>query len=211
MKNILIKLSPIILIFIANQLVGQDNSGEIALYKALIEQDRNIKNEQFKNPETSPLPTTDMESFKSLKYFETDSKYKVTAQLNVLEEQESVSLLTSDDKKMELIKYGTVTFTLEGKSYTLMVFRDQNLPELSENPGQLFIPFKDATSGKETNSNGRYIALSKSDDENVVEIDFNKAFNPYSAYSRQYISVIPPDDNLLEEVLMTGERKYEDR
>lgn len=211
MKNFLTRLSILLFVFSALQLTAQVTEGEIALYKAMLEQDRNLKNESFKNPEASPLPIDDLATFEGLFYYEPDVKYKVSATLTMSEEQQAVTLNTTDGGKMDVIRYGTVSFELDGKTYTLSVFRDQNLPELASKPGQLFIPFKDKTTGEQTNGNGRYITLSASQDSNTVELDLNKAFNPYSAYSSEYISVIPPEENGLEALLQTGERKYEDR
>lgn len=211
MKHFLTHLSIILLVLASLPLAAQVTEGEIALYTAMVEQDRNMKNESFKNPEGSPLLVNDLATFEGLFYYDVDVKYKVTATLTMLEDQKTITLSTTNGGKMDVIQYGTVSFELDGKTHTLSVFRDQNLPELASKPGQLFIPFKDKTSGDQTNANGRYLALSVPQDSNTVELDLNKAFNPYSAYNSEYVSVIPPDENGLDATLVTGERKYEDR
>jgi len=129
----------------------------------------------------------------------------------MLEEQHVITLNTTNGGTLELIKFGTISFQLEGKPFMLAVFRDQNLPELAESPGQLFIPFADKTTGGDTNDNGCYLMVPKQMDSGEIELDFNEAFNPYSAYNSQFISIIPPEENGLDMLMMTSERKYEDR
>lgn len=211
MKNFHISIILIFFFLVSLSSYSQVNEDEVQLYKAIMEQDRNLKNEGFKNPEASPIPVADIINFKGLNYFEPDVTYKVKAQLTMLEEQITVTLNTTSGGKIDLIQYGTLSFLLDGKSYALAVFRDQNLPELSSSPGQLFIPFTDKTTGQETNDNGRYLSLSIPQDSSEIEIDFNKAMNPYSVYDSSFSSVIPPDENAINASMQAGERKYEDR
>jgi hypothetical protein len=45
-------------------------------------------------------------------------------------------------------------------------------------PNYLFIPFTDASNGVETYEGGKYIDLTMQDiKNNIVEVDFNKAYN----------------------------------
>lgn len=211
MKNLLTISLLASFIFLSLVSISQVTEGEIELYKAMLEQDRNLKNESFKNPEASPIIVADIVKFKGLSYFEPDIKYKVKAQITMLEEQVPVALSTSDGGKMDLIKYGTLTFQLDEKTYTLSIFRDQNLPELSGSPGQYFIPFTDKTTGETSYDNGRYIVIPKPQGSAEIELDFNRTFNPYSAYNSDYNSIIPPEENGLDATMAVGERKYEDR
>jgi len=73
----------------------------------------------------------------------------------------------------------------------------------------LFIPFADVTSGDETYGTGRYIDISTKDIiNNTVVIDFNKAYNPYCAYSNGYNCPIPPAENYLAVAIKAGERSF---
>jgi hypothetical protein len=113
--------------------------------------------------------------------------------------------------KVKFEEFGTVSFKLLDKTFTLSIFKNQNLPEFTENPDQLFIPFKDATSSNETYTNGRYLPVSISSNETEVVIDFNRAINPYRAYNEAFVSVNPASSPLLEISMISGERRYEDR
>lgn len=73
----------------------------------------------------------------------------------------------------------------------------------------LFLPFTDQTNNKETYGGGRYIDLNVNDiRNNHLEIDFNKAYNPYCAYSDGYRCPIPPEENDLPISIIVGEKLY---
>jgi len=73
----------------------------------------------------------------------------------------------------------------------------------------LFLPFTDLTNNKETYGGGRYINLDiKSINEAKIIIDFNKAYNPYCAYSDGYRCPIPPEENNLPLEIKAGEKNY---
>lgn len=56
-------------------------------------------------------------------------------------------------------------------------------------PHQLFVPFRDATSGKTTYGAGRYLEVENPFDEGDAEadvtIDFNFAYSPFCAYNEE--------------------------
>jgi len=181
------------------------------IVKSEIENIRILKDQKMGNLSTSPLSSEKIQSFTGLKYFEIDLKYRSKGIIRLSKPETFVELTMSNGAKLKFLEYGMVTFNIQGKDFTLTIFKNQNLPEFSENPDQLFIPFKDATSSGETNVNGRYLPLNISSNETEVIIDFNKAINPYRAYNEAFVSVNPPLSQLLEISMISGERKYEDR
>jgi len=69
--------------------------------------------------------------------------------------------------------------------------------------------FNDETNGKETYGGGRYIDMSENEFKNgEVTLDFNKAYNPYCAFSAGYSCPKPPDGNNLNIAVQAGEKKY---
>ncbi|MCA9982404.1 MAG: DUF1684 domain-containing protein [Anaerolineales bacterium] len=44
--------------------------------------------------------------------------------------------------------------------------------------------------------------------ENMVEVDFNFAYNPYCAYSERYSCPLPPRENWLTVPIRAGEKKF---
>jgi len=74
----------------------------------------------------------------------------------------------------------------------------------------LFIPFTDNTSGNESYGGGRYLDYKISDiKNNKLLLDFNKAYNPYCAYTTGYNCPIPPAENDLKVAIKAGEKAFE--
>jgi len=71
----------------------------------------------------------------------------------------------------------------------------------------LFLPFKDLTNGNKTYGGGRFIDLVIPKSKTIV-IDFNKAYNPYCAYSPKYSCPIVPKENYLTVPIKAGVKAY---
>ncbi len=78
--------------------------------------------------------------------------------------------------------------------------------------GGVFLPFADATSGRETYGAGRYLLdtikgadLGTAPDGRVL-LDFNFAYNPSCAYSPRYVCPLAPAANRLPAAVRAGER-----
>ncbi|MCF8403919.1 MAG: DUF1684 domain-containing protein [Bacteroidales bacterium] len=192
-------------------LYSQNENQSSDPYKEQIENLRNLKNQQMMNSETSPLPQSQIEGFTGLSYFPVDAKYKINGQFTLNVPQTEERLNTTSGTAIMLVKYGSVTFEYEGSSYTFSVFKNKNFSEFGDNAQQLFIPFFDGSNNLETNANGRYLPVDMPDENNTMLLDFNLAINPFSAYNSQLFSVIPPSGNTVEQIIGSGERKYEDR
>jgi len=191
------------------------NSQETELTKKshmkTIETDRANKDQQMLNAETSPFSEDQLNKFDGLSYYPISYDYLIDGEFVAAETSKEVNLMTSTGSKISLIEYGVVTFNIEGKSASLTVYQNNNLPEFGDNKQQLFIPFTDLTSGKETNAGGRYLAVDMPNQENTMVLDFNNAMNPFSAYNSSIPGIITPEANNLINTMATGERKYEDR
>lgn len=172
---------------------------------------RQTKNLEFRTPGTTPLNTTQIQKFDTLSYFPIDINARIKGTFTPANPKTEVNLATTAGTKIKLLKYGTVTFTYDRKSYTLDVFQNKNLPEFGSDNSILFIPFSDPSNKKETFSNGRYLQISLPASGNSVLLDFNTAENPYNAYGKNYVSVVPPPGNEILSAVNTGERKFEDR
>lgn len=80
--------------------------------------------------------------------------------------------------------------------------------------GGVFLPFADATSGRETYGGGRYLLdtiksadLGLAPDGRTV-LDFNFAYAPSCAYSPRYICPLAPTANRLPRAVFAGERNH---
>ena len=78
--------------------------------------------------------------------------------------------------------------------------------------GGVFLPFRDATSGRETYGGGRYLLdtiksadLGQDEDGRVI-LDFNFAYNPSCAYSDRWVCPLSPPENTLPQLVRGGEK-----
>ena len=78
--------------------------------------------------------------------------------------------------------------------------------------GGVFLPFADATSGRDTYGAGRYLldtikgADLGSTPDGLTVLDFNFAYNPSCAYSPRYLCPLAPPTNRLPMPVRAGER-----
>ena len=56
---------------------------------------------------------------------------------------------------------------------------------------------------------GRYLYLREGPEPATYILDFNRAFNPYCAYSQYYNCPYPPDENRLDVRIPAGEKLFE--
>jgi uncharacterized protein len=184
------------------QLLAQDKD----VVETILRQ-RKDKDIEFRNSRESLLDRKELRKFGGLAYFPIDLKYHVKATLVKNETPVLFKMPTTSSRQPEYVKYGDVTFTLDGHQYVLEVFQS---PEISKRPGYddyLFIPFTDETNGNETYNVGRYLDF-KIPDSAEISLDFNLAYNPYCSYSDRYSCPIPPEANHLPIEIWAGEKKY---
>jgi uncharacterized protein (DUF1684 family) len=82
---------------------------------------------------------------------------------------------------------------------------DQELyPSLSGD--ELFIVFADETSGTETYGGGRFLYAGQADEKGMVELDFNRAYNPPCAFTPFATCPLPPKENILRANIRAGEK-----
>ena len=162
-------------------------------------------NAEYKNPEESPLTPQEQEEFKGHSFYPIDSTYRVVAQFRKIEGPEEIQFPTSSGAIKTYDTYALATFELKGNTYQLPVYQSHALRQMEEYKDYLFLPFTDYTSGVETYGAGRYIDL-RIPEGNTIVIDFNKAYNPFCAYSPNYSCPIPPEANDLKLEVNAGIR-----
>lgn len=167
-----------------------------------LEAKRKSKDEFFALAHDSPFHSHESVKFSGLKYFVPDPKYRISAKLQRYDHPEIVTLITSTGTQQRFHKFGYFEFEIEGKKARLQAYRSVERPN-----NELFIPFKDATSAKESYGAARYIDLEITPDDHYV-IDFNYAYNPYCVYSEDYVCPLPPRENWLNVEIRAGEKNY---
>lgn len=175
-------------------------------FKEKTEAHRTAYKTNFLKDSRSPLREAD---FKDLHFFEPDSTYEVIAKVELLQNQKKINMPTYDGTSKEFIRYAKVEFTLNGKTLNLTLYRNLALATNPVYKDYLFIPFTDETNQSTTYGGGRYLDIDlKTIVNNKVTIDFNKAYNPYCAYSDGYRCPVPPEENDLLTSINAGEKRY---
>lgn len=142
-------------------------------------------------------------------FYPAKQNYVVTASVEQLFNEPTFRMPTYDGTSNEYKRYGFLNFELNGKKYKLTAYQSVALFQNATYKNHLFVPFMDNTTGETTYEGGRYLDLSISDiKDGKIKIDFNRAYNPYCAYSNGYRCPQPPKDNILNAVIEAGEKKY---
>ena len=176
----------------------------IDAWKAKMEQDRIEKNEFLGANWQSPISMLNRRKFKGLNYFSPDQNYTFELELHEHTEQKTIEVKDSKGNIRKYLDWGEFRFEINGEQCTIQAYKIDPAEE------RLFIPFKDATSGKETYGAGRYLELDA--EENFSNgkwtLDLNNAYNPWCAYSHDYACPLVPPENWLKVSILAGEKNY---
>jgi len=164
-------------------------------------------NKEYANPKESPLTKKDLKAFKSLDFYPVNMDYCVEAKFVRTPNEKPFEMTTTTSRKPMYVKYGEVTFELQGRKCKLDVFQSLDLIKQEEYRDALFLPFTDYTSGNGSYGGGRYIDLKQPKGTTMV-IDFNTAYNPYCAYNHSYSCPVPPTQNDLKVEVKAGVKEY---
>ena len=171
---------------------------EIALVEMRIE-----KNEEFAVAERTPLRASDLPGFEGLNYSFPNAELRFRTPLVAAPDNERVTLTKRQGQEVPYVRKGHVAFSHDGKVHELDVFGPAEGDQAT-----LWLPFYDATSGRETYAGGRYLDL-EMDDEGMVDLDFNYAYNPLCDYNPdKFNCTLPPVTNRLDFAVEAGEKTF---
>jgi len=171
------------------------------------EEFQNELNKEYANPEESPLEEKDLNNFEGLEFFEINLEYIVKAEFIRTPAEAPFAMRTSKDEMPVYVKYGELYFELKGEDFRLNLYQNQELTQDPEYFDYLFLPFTDNTNGESSYGGGRYIDFRIPESKEVI-LDFNKAYNPYCAYSGKYSCPIPPKENDLDIEILAGVKAF---
>ena len=163
---------------------------------------REDKDEFFKTGEESPLPSGRRSSLQGLKYFAPDPAFRFEAGLHRHANPDGVVMTTSKGTRQLFNRVGYFELDVGGTHVRLHAYQSAERVDPT-----LFVPFRDKTSGNESYGAARYLDLEVQHDDRYA-VDFNYAYNPYCAYSDDYVCPLPPQENWLQVPISAGEKKY---
>ncbi len=173
------------------------NTVDPSRYTAELAKWRIERDEFFVGHYATPLSDDAIERFTGIRYFDQDPRLVFETLLESADIR--IAIESSTGNTSEYPTAGTVCVPFVGGTVELHVLRGED--------DDLFIPFRDATSGDTSYSGGRYVAVQRGDGD-AVTIDFNKAINPYCAYDPDFSCPLPPAENRLSFSVAAGEMDY---
>jgi uncharacterized protein (DUF1684 family) len=171
-------------------------------YEQQVVSDRMAKDDFFRTSPESPIPAPERATFTGLAYYPVSPGYRVPASLreDPSGPRTTISLPTSTNDVRQMLKIGTLAFTLDGQPYALTAFAEN-----ARSLDRLFVPFGDLTNRSDTYGGGRYLDLDRTA-TGVYDLDFNRAYHPYCVYDPTYDCPVPPRENRLPVAIPAGER-----
>jgi uncharacterized protein (DUF1684 family) len=130
-------------------------------------------------------------------WFPIDEKYYVFALYTPYPVPIKVDLPNASGELEKDFMQGYVSFKFGDKSYRL------DATEL--NDGRLYLQFKDLTNGGKTYQSGRYLYTEAVTEDGEVFLDFNKAYNPPSAFTDSATCTFGSKQNRLKVSIEAGE------
>ncbi|MEK6477728.1 DUF1684 domain-containing protein [Catalinimonas sp. 4WD22] len=193
----------IVIIVIAVSIIYALQGGESdEEYVERIAEERQRTERFMRASDESPFAPEDI-PFNGLDFYEPNPAYKVRARLTPIQSQKLLQMPTSTGEEEKYIRYAYADFEIEGQQARLLVLQP------FDSQTKLFVPFADATSGEETYGGGRYLDIEMpARTSKSIELDFNKAYNPYCAYNPTYSCPLPPKENILDISIRAGEKAY---
>ncbi|HEY9113071.1 MAG TPA: DUF1684 domain-containing protein [Bacteroidales bacterium] len=207
MQQQLLRISPILLFFFAVACNSVEKKVINEAYINEINSQRIIKDLEFSDSLSSPLKASDIATFEGLNYFTIDEDYLVSAVFSLDTSMPVFKMATTTSRLPNYRVYGFVDFKLKDTLCHLAVFQNVDYKDDPAYGNTLFIPFRDATNGKQTYEAGRYFDILIPESDSVL-LDFNTAYNPYCAYNKRWSCPLVPSENWLEIAILAGEKKF---
>ncbi len=175
---------------------------------------REEKDRFFAAASESPLRPEDRSGFRGLAYYPVSASWRLRATFRRLPAATPLRLVASRGiSPNEYVAYAEAEFDLPSgaqERVTLYAPRHDHQGHAPHEPDELFLPFRDGSSGDETYEAGRYLEvpnpLLDGGATGVGALDFNMAYNPYCAYNDGYVCPLPPKANWLRSHIRAGER-----
>lgn len=190
--------------FILLLMIPGTSNGQ-SFQKALKKHRKSYK-KSFLTDSRAPL---DKNGVKQIRFFDPDPAYLVEAHFHSTPNAIPFEMATYSGITKPYRQYGLITFQLGQDTLQLALYQSITLSKMPGYKDHLFLPFKDLTNGDSSYGGGRYIDLTLQDIKNDrLTLDFNRAYNPWCAYSDGYNCPIPPIENHLDVPIPAGEAGF---
>lgn len=165
-------------------------------------EERRWRNELYLGADT-PFSPEARKAFGGLQWWPADASFRLEGTRLVRHVVPRIAALArTGEDGLTMLEAGVFEFELMDVRCRLLAYE----PAPGEaDEAYILVPFRDATTGRETYGAGRYLDLEPRHDD-VYELDFNRAYHPYCAYDDQWSCTLPPPENKLPVRVEAGER-----
>jgi len=178
---------------------------DMKAYIETLTKERKEKNYNLQFDLNSPFNRDTTITFNPLNYYEPNPDFIFKSKLIVYDIQDTVAILGTRGETRPAILLGYLELKKDSKVHRINVYKSFG------RTGEPYysIWFTDRTTGKETYGVGRYLDFELNDHpEFVYTIDFNKAYNPYCAYSALFTCPIPRVEDYIDMEIGAGEKNF---
>lgn len=181
------------------------NSEEAKAYIDELIKERKEKNYNLQFDTNSPFNRDTSAKFQPLRYYEPRLDFIFKSKLKTFDNPDTISILGTRGESRPAIVIGYLEFEKNGKVHRLNVYK--SFSRAGEPYYSLW--FTDRTTGNETYGVGRYLDFELNDDPDFIyTIDFNRAYNPYCAYSPLFTCPIPRREDYIDLAIEAGEKNF---
>jgi len=181
------------------------DSREMKSYVDELIKERKEKDYSMQFDQESPFMRDTSVTFKPLNYYKPNPDFIFKSKLNLYAVQDTVIILGTKGEKRPSILIGYLGLNYNDKIYKVNVYK--SFGRAGEEYYSIW--FTDKTTGKETYGVGRYLDFELNNDPDFIyTIDFNRAFNPYCAYTSLYTCPIPRKEDHIDLNIEAGEKNF---
>ena len=161
----------------------------------------------FKQHPQSPFDKRQRDTFDMLHYFPYCPDLRLHGLVKPILEPRTYTVDLPAEGLLRFSQIATIHFNLTGSEAKL------DLYWINGYGGGLYLPFRDATNGRDTYGGGRYLYDSIKGADlgatlEVISLDFNFAYNPSCAYNDQWACPLAPSENWLDVEIRAGEKAF---
>jgi uncharacterized protein (DUF1684 family) len=173
--------------------------------------------EYFRTSPSSPFSRDTSITYQSIRWFPVDPRLRGVSELHHYTHPETVTVMGTRGEARKQLRYGYFLSTIpdpDGEPTTIKLnvykFTPHDPARYTRYRDNLSVWFTDETTGKETYEVGRYLDVGNEVTKPLFKyvVDFNKAYNPYCAYSSIFSCAIPREEDHIDIPIRAGEKKY---
>ena len=174
-------------------------------YLTELSTERTLKDSSMRYDAYSPFNRDAKAEYAELNYYEPVSEFIFTSKLYKYDSIDTVDVFGTRGELRRVLKLGYFELNYRNDEHKVNMYKAFG----RDGTAYYSIWFTDKTTGKETYGVGRYLDFEYEDDpDNVYTIDFNRAYNPYCAYSAEFTCPIPREEDYIDFEIKAGEKNF---